>query len=156
MSLAGDLMKLGVNPDLMIRSVYKRFTAAQIKALRATPQTLVAAPGTGRYIHLVDGAMKLKAGTNVLTESADNLAVKFDSGSGVVIATIETTSFITAAADTTTNIVPNGDIIVAASACLNKKLVLHNTGDGEIAGNAAADALLFVWLNYRVINMLVS
>ncbi len=42
-------------------------TNAEIKALRATPKTLVAAPGSGRVLEFVSAVLQLKAGTNVLT-----------------------------------------------------------------------------------------
>jgi len=126
-------------------------TNANIKALRATPITLVAAPGAGKVIEFVSGLLKLNAGTNVLTESADNMAVKYTDGSGVVISTaIEATDFIDQAADTYTNAVPVADAIVVATGAENKAIVLHNTGDGEYAGNAANDATMTVGVAYRV------
>jgi hypothetical protein len=127
-------------------------TNGQIKALRASPKTLVAAPASGYILKLLGGMIALNAGSNVLTESADNLAVKYTDGSGVAVSeTIETTGFIDQAADTYTSIVPVKDAIVAETGAAAQALVLHNTGDGEIAGNAAADATLAVHIWYAVI-----
>ena len=39
---------------------------ADIKALRATPKTLVPAPGTGKMLEFLSAVVMLKAGTNVL------------------------------------------------------------------------------------------
>jgi hypothetical protein len=87
----------------------------------------------------------------VLTESADNLAVKYTDGSGVQVSQdIEATGFIDAAADTATCAQPKIDAIAAKAGCENKALVLHNTGDGEYGGNAGADTVLRVKVNYRV------
>lgn len=127
-------------------------TNAEIKALRATPKTLVAAPGSGKCLQFVSALIKLTAGTNVLTESTANLAVKYTDGSGAQVSeTIESTNFIDQAADTYTTARSKTDAIVAATGCVNKALVLHNLGTGEIAGNAAADATLKLWVQYRVI-----
>ena len=126
-------------------------TNAEIKALRATPKTLAAAPGSGKVLEFVSAVLQLKAGTNVLTEATANLAVKYKDGTGVQVSqTIETTGFIDQAADTVTYGLQKLDPIVARTNCENQPLVLHNLGAGEIAGNAAADARLAVKMLYRV------
>jgi len=126
-------------------------TNADIKALRATPKTLVAAPGTGKVVEFLSAVLMLKAGTNVLTEATANLAVRYKDGSGVQVSqTIETTGFIDQAADQITYGLQKLDPITARSACENQPLVLHNLGAGEIAGNAANDATMKVKVGYRV------
>lgn len=127
-------------------------TSAQVKALRATPATLVAAPGAGKSLMLVGALLKLNyGGTNAFTESADNLAIKYTDGSGAAVSqTIESGSFITATADTYSNALPKIDVIAAATGVENQALVLHNTGDGEIAGNAANDNTLSIRVYYTV------
>ena len=123
---------------------------AEIKALRASPKELVAAPAAGS-VHMFLGAqLKLNyGGTNAFTETADNLAIKYENGSGVAVSdTIESTNFIDATADTLTSAVPVADAIVAASGAEAKALVLHNTGDGEIAGNAADDNTMTLRIYY--------
>jgi len=151
MSLEGALLVRGLDLARQERVAKVTLTNAQIKALRATPITLVAAQGTYRYIELVSAILFLNAGTNVLTESADNLAIKYNNGSGVAASeTIECTGFIDQSVDTFTNAVPALNTIVAKTAVLNKGLVLHNTGDGEYGGNAAADATMDIRVVYRV------
>lgn len=138
----------GVSPVLTARV---SLTNAEIKALRATPKTLVAAPGAGYKLEFVSADLYLDYGTNVLTESADNLAIRYTDGSGVIVSqAIEATGFIDQTADTATNALPKIDGIAAKSGCENKALVLHNTGDGEYGGNAAADTLMRVLVTYRV------
>ena len=69
----------------------------------------------------------------------------------LIMLTIESTGFIDQTADTYTSAVQKIDAIVAATGNVNKALVLHNLGGGEIAGNSEADATLKVWVNYRVL-----
>lgn len=129
-------------------------TAAEVKALRATPITLVAAPGANKVIELISCKLKLDYGSEVFTETADNLAIKYTDGSGVAVSdTIESTGFIDQSADTMTSAVPVKDAIVTVAGSANKPLVLHNTGDGEIAGNASNDSVLDVYVLYRVIDI---
>ena len=134
-----------------LRYTTVNLTNANVKNLRATPITLVAAPGAGKYVEFISAQLQLDAGANVLSETADNLAVKYTNGSGAAISeTIETTGWIDQAADTFTNAIAKKDAIVAASASVNQAVVLHNTGDGEFGGNAANDALVKVHVVYRV------
>lgn len=127
-------------------------TNAEIKALRATPKTLVAAPGTGKVLEFLGALLLLDyGGTNVFTETADNLAIRYNNGSGVIVSeAIESTGFIDQSADTLTNAIPKIDVIAAKTGSENLSLVLHNTGDGEIAGNAANDNTMRVKVTYRV------
>lgn len=126
-------------------------TAANVKALRATPATLVAAPGAGAFLEFLAAELFLDyGGTNVFTESTDNLQVRLNDGSGALVSqAIEMTGFIDQSADTITNALAKIDAIVSKANGENKALVLHNTGDGEIAGNAANDNVVRVHTYYR-------
>ena len=127
-------------------------TATQVKAARATPVSLVAAQGAGNAIFFMGAQLKLNYGSEVFTETADNFAIKYTDGSGVAVSqTIENTGFIDQSADTMTNALPVADAIVAASAAENQALVLHNTGDGEIGGNASDDSTVTVRIFYQVV-----
>ena len=135
----------------LVHAVTVTLTNAQIKALRATPVQLVAGPGAGSYLELISCKLLLLAGTNVLTESTANLAVRYTNGSGVQASqTIEMTGFIDQSVNTVTNALPAINTIIATSAASAAPLVLHNEGGGEFAGNVAADATMKVTTVYRV------
>jgi hypothetical protein len=126
-------------------------TNAEMLALRATPKTLVAAPGAGKVLEFIS-AVILFDYTGAYTETADNMAVKYTDGSGAIVSeTIEATGFVDATADTMTTAIAKADVIVAKSGSENKALVLHNTGDGEYGGGNAANAIR-VKVAYRLHN----
>lgn len=151
MGLAGKLLSLGVDLDYSARVETINITNAQIKLLRAAPKTLVAAKGSNTLIQLVGGVIHLNYGTNVFTESDDNLVVTYTNGSGVAVSqTVEMTAFIDGTADMTTIILPCINPIATAAASFNKPLVLFNSGSGEFGGNAAGDSTLRVKIMYRV------
>jgi hypothetical protein len=133
-----------------IRNVTVTVSAAELAAIRATPKTLVAAPGAGYMNQFLGATLLLDYTAPGFTETADNLAVKYTNGSGVAVSdTIECTGFIDQTADTITVAVPVKDAIVAKSAGENKALVLHNTGDGEFAGGGGS--ALRVNISYRIV-----
>ncbi len=153
--ISGDLTVDGSGvatlADGLVHTASVTITNAQLKALRATPITIVAAPGANKINSFVSGTLVLLAGANVLTETGANLALKYNSGAGVAVSNdVEATGFIDQAVSTATSVTPKLDAIVAVSAGANKTLVLHNVGGGEIAGNAAADATLLVHVAYRI------
>jgi hypothetical protein len=124
-------------------------TNTNVLALRATPIELVAAPGAGYVLEFISAVLFFDY-TAAYTESADNLAVRYTDGSGVVVSVaIEATGFVDATADTFTNAIAIKDTITAKTGCDNKALVLHNTGDGEYGGGNASNVLR-VKTSYRV------
>lgn len=117
-------------------------TAAQVKALRAAPATIVAAPGAGKMIEFLSAELILDYATAGFTESTCNLAFKLKDGSGVAVSeTIETTGFIDQTADTITNAISKKDTILTKAQAENVPLVLHNTGGSEFGGATAASVL---------------
>lgn len=123
--------------------------AAAIATLRATPVTLVAAPGAGKVLEFVSAVLILDYTAPGFTETADNLGVRYTDGSGTQMSeTIEMTGFIDQTADTMTTARAKVDGIAAKTACENKALVLHNLGDGEFGGSGGS--ALRVKVAYRV------
>ena len=125
-------------------------TAAEIKALRATPKTLVAAPGSGKVLEFVSAMLLLDYGTTQFAEDGggSNLGVRYTNGSGVQVSEdIEMTGFITQNADYMTATQAKKDPITAKTGCENQALVLHNIGAGEIV---TGDSVIRVKVAYRV------
>jgi hypothetical protein len=122
------------------------FTNAQVKALRATPQTLIPAPGAGYAIVVDEVIATASAAAGAWTESSANLAVEY-SNDGTDVLVLETTGWIDQAAvspivmrpaATQTALIPNDAVRV------------KNNGAGEIGGGNAANVLR-IQIAYRVV-----
>lgn len=78
----------------VVRSVRVTLSNAQVLALNATPVTLVAAPGAGRYLEFVGATLYKPAGTAYANIAVgEDLAVKYTDGSGLDVAVAEMTGF---------------------------------------------------------------
>jgi len=123
-------------------------TNAEIKALATTSKELIAAPGSGYFIEVIQATLILDYGSNALTAgSSDDLVIEYGGGQDIT-GTIESTSFITATADTLCLVQPAGIANVAASNIVNKAVQLTNTGS-DFAGNAGNDTTMTVLIAYR-------
>lgn len=127
--------------------------ATEIKNMAATQPDLVPAVA-GKLAVVHDAVFELVAGSEVLTESDDNMVIKYVDAAGVAASgTIEATGFI----DQLTNqfaLTKGIDIALGSVAQLvNTALVLDNTGDGEYAGNASDDATMEVWCRYSLLTV---
>lgn len=137
---AGSIVSAAMN-ETLLKLANVSLTNANVLNLRATPITLVAAPGAGKVIEFVSATLLFDR-VGAYTESADNLAIRFVDGSGLIVSqAIEMTGFIDAAADAVTVALPKVDPLGVKTLCENVALVLHNTGDGEFGGGNAANAL---------------
>lgn len=146
-SITKAKLALGISPILYADRLVSN---AELKALRATPIELVPATeaGAGFAIIPLSVVLSLNAGTEVLTESADNLAIKC---STTEIFDIETTGFIDQATDQN-RYQEKAEAVMTPIA--NTAITLTNKGDGEIAGNATADATLSVRTYYKIVPVL--
>lgn len=147
----GDVVVSSDSSNTRVATV--NLTSAQVKALRATPQTIVAAPGAGKIVVVESVVLQLNyGGTNAFTESADNLVLQYTDSGTDITGSIETTGFIDQTADAVAIVRPATiATAAAATAVVNEAVELFNTGDGEIAGNAAGDNTLNVTVVYRIV-----
>jgi hypothetical protein len=128
-----------------------QITHAQILTLRATPITLVAAPGADKAT-IVDWVWfwLAKTGSSGYTETDDNLAVEYADGTDIMV--VETTGFVD-------GILNEGRVARPAYApatpfepISNSAVQLFNNGDGEFGGGIAGQTLS-VRVYYRVVDM---
>lgn len=127
-------------------------TSAQLLALNATPQTLVAAPGAGRALIFMGAQLMLDYNSAAYDGIAagEDLSVKYNNGSGAEVAQIEATGFLDATADAYRYAHPASTAAVTPVA--NVPLVLHMLV-GEIAtGNSPLRVRVF----YRNVNLDLS
>lgn len=148
--LAAEAVTTAKIDPTVIQFVEDTFTSAEVKALKGTPQVLVAAPGAN--LALVPVAINLVAnygGTNAWTESADDLSICYETTPGSnEIKEIESTGFIDQTNDEWRYITfEHAESFIPVE---NDGIVLTNLDD-EIAGNAGADNTLKVRLYYRVV-----
>ena len=120
--------------------VDKTITNAQMLALRATPITLVAAPGkTYIYREFVSAFLISSVVTTAYTVGTNDMAIRQTGASGVILSdTIETVAFLDQVAVKSSFARAKLDPI---GYLLNKALVLHNTGASEFTGGNAANTL---------------
>lgn len=114
-------------------------TNAEALAFRATPKTLVAAPGAARMLRF-HNLLWIFDWTAAYVESTANAQVKYNNGAGLAASqAIEATGFADAVADIATTGEAKIDLIGLKTAVENLPLVLHNTGAGEWTGGNAAN-----------------
>jgi hypothetical protein len=137
------------------QTVVLSLTNAQVKALKATPVAIVAAPGAGKVLVPLECSVYLKyGGTNAFTANAseDNVAIRRAAGATLLKGCSQTFLQGTASgvAKLAVAAAAQTSIAEAKSASDNKGLEVVNVGAAEIAGNAGGDNIVMVVLTYRV------
>ena len=129
-------------------------SSAELLALNATPKTLVAAPGAGKFLDLVGMTVLYAAGNTAYTGVAagEDFAVKFTDDSGEEVARMETTGMIDQATDQLRHVQGPGakDAVADYTPVANAPLVLHLLV-GEVADG---DGTLTVRTYYRELSSL--
>lgn len=135
-----------------IKTAMLVLTNAQIKALRATPITVVAAPGAGKYILPISASIEMiYGGTNAFTSAAnDVLGLKWKDGTTSTLLTGAVQALVQATASAMGIFLPLTASNVAKANVDNQALVVHNITASEVAGNAAADNTMNLVVKYSV------
>jgi len=126
-------------------------TNAQFVLIRATPITIVAAPGAGYMIEFIRGEVAFDY-TAAYTETTDNLELRWGAAGVSASELIECTGFVTATADSMIPVGPSASLVRAKAIVDNKALVLQNNGDGEFGGGNAANVIR-VRVLYRIVSL---
>lgn len=151
---AGSL-NIDVATSFMAQTAVVTLTAAQVRALRATPITVIAAPAAGKVIHLLSAQLKLAyGGTNAFTNPQDLVLRLVGTAGAILSGTITAAGFLDQAASMYQSCSAAAAPGIATAANTEAQpLVIHNTGGSEITGNAANDNTLKVIVQYQVLTM---
>lgn len=116
-----------------------QLTNAQVLALRATPITLVSAPGANRatLVHAIYAMCDSAAAA--YTETADNIAIEYGDGTDILV--LETTGWIDAGA--VSPVVMRPAVAQSTALVANSVVRAFNNGDGEFGGGNVANTLSF-------------
>ncbi len=126
-------------------------TDAELKLLVGSPKELVPAPGAGKYVQVVGVDFVLRTGTEVLTESDNDLVVGYNEGTVTIGEVVEMTSFIDSVTDAITRwFGKNNDQIADITTIVNKNVALLNDSS-NFAGAASGDSALLVTIAYRIL-----
>lgn len=133
--------------DIQVATVTIPHTS--VRTLNATPYELVPAPGAGYANVLHSAVVFLDYGTAAYDSvgASDDLTIRYTNGSGALIATVETTSFLELTADAVRYVLPTTTAAITPVA--NAALVAH-ISTGEIY-SAAGDSPLKFKVYYRVV-----
>lgn len=144
-----------INPSIFANVIFRStstLSSAQLLALRATPQTLVTAPGAGRYLDFVEATFfhDRGAAAYTITAGGDDLGLRFGNGAGTLIATLDSGGLLDSGADVTrilkaASVAPN--VAQTGVVVENQGIVLHNIGANEWT---LGDGTLTIETCYRV------
>lgn len=123
-------------------------SSAELLALRATPKTLVAAPGAGKVLQFLSAILIADNGTAYVVGTND-IAIRYKDGTGDIISnTVDTAGLLDQTVDIMTQVLPLiTDSKTPKADCENMPLVLHNTGAGELT---TGTGVVRVKINYNV------
>lgn len=129
-----------------LRATKVGLTAAEVKALNTTPQTLVTAPGAAKFIQIVKIVAYLEYSTAAFTGS-NNLEFRETNGSGTKISADLTYAFLNGSASA---IVEISGIEAQTTRILNAPIVVA-VPTADPGGASALSSLTFTII-YRVID----
>jgi hypothetical protein len=121
-------------------------TTAQVVKLRATPLSLVAAPGSGYWLEFRGAALSYNYTTTGFTVGTNDLIIRYDGGAGSdITASIETVGFIDQAVDEMRYFPPaTWTVTDDVMDIVNKKIEIFNTGGTEISAGGTSTLIIKV------------
>lgn len=129
-------------------------TSAQVKALRATPITVIPAPASGSMIYFLGAQTHFDyGGTNPFT-NAQNLALQLAGGPTTVSSDIVGAGYLDQTVSAYQYTYQTSPFIATALNAEGQALVLTNTGGSEITGNVANDNLFHLIIYYSILTFI--
>ena len=125
-------------------------TLAEMLALRATPKTIVAAPGSDKVLEFVGAILIYEAGAAAFTLSGDDdLRLLYTGAGGAAVSgVLDTAGFIDQATDQIRSVIP-----VSAAMVANSPIVLHNIGSAEWTVGTGAEFRVICTYRTHVLNL---
>jgi hypothetical protein len=129
-------------------------TNAQIKALNATPITVINAPGSNKVLYVTSCMAKLNyGGTSAFTAAASQTITLQYSGGTNIISAVCSNAFITSTASQIMGTINGGQDQIAYSTITNSSITVKNPVATEITGNAANDNTITLLINYQILSI---
>lgn len=127
-------------------------TNAQIKALRTTPITVIAAPGAGKMISIVCATVKFNyGGTNVFV-TGGNLELHVNNTAGILYSAWNSAIY-TGSVDNIYGIVPAQANGATTQGVMENLPIVLTTAASDPTGNAANDNTMVINILYQVLTM---
>lgn len=127
-------------------------SSAALLTLFSVPQTLVAAPGAGKFLDFAGMTLRYTAGNTAYGTIAggDDFAVKYTNASGEEVARVEATGFIDQGTDQVRHVQGPGakDAVADYTPVSNAALVLHMLNSEVTDGDGTLTARVY----YRVLD----
>ena len=125
-----------------------QITSAQLLALNATPQTLVAAPGTGRMLIFQQAFFYLPYNSAAYggIAAGEDLAIRYTGSSGQIVGTQETTGFLDQTSSQRRLLYAGASPVATATDVVpvsNAALVLHLLTGEITTGNSPLNVRVF-------------
>lgn len=119
-------------------------TAAQVLALNATPRTLIAAPGANKAIIVTGVQFYLPYNSAAYAvDAADDINIRYTDGSGQLVATVETTGFLTATSNQSRYAYPATTAAITPAA--NAPIVIQIGNSEVITGDSPLKVRVFYY-----------
>ena len=127
-------------------------TNAQIKALRTTPITVIAAQGSGKMISIISATVKFNYGGSNVFVTGGNLELHINNTSGILYSAWNSAIY-TGSVDNIYGVVgPQANGATTQGVMENLPVVL-TTASSNPTGNAANDNTLLINILYQVLTM---
>lgn len=143
----GDMSELGAGAESdAVKSITKTLSTTDIKALNSTPFTLIPAPGTGKYIHVLAIHTLMTFVTAAYTGS-NNVEFRYTNGSGDKVTADYPYAALNIASSTALRCIAG--VVTAQTPVANAAIVAYVPS----ANPAAGSGTLKIRVIYRVVKL---